>query len=361
MVASTSIFTSASHAAVPIRFSTLPYLLILCGLVAVRPICGQELREQPTPFSTLLDFQTLGLGKKPRQALPIWLESVQKTTEPINSTAPQKATFRIRLRRLGQLNDQLQLRLFFDDLPDAAPNVTGWSETGAQQYQSRQLGGGLRLATSETLIIPASNVDYIDITVAGNGSNVRSAFLATMKKAETLHGLDFDKPSDVEDPFSNLRKSESAAHDTYLYGRVKATLESPPTSLKPKDRAGLVWEFDLDAIPLLAVIAFEILDADPLAPPEWTINGRPLGPVAIHLPDLSDPAYQGMVRPQQRGVHFQYNGWLRGQQAIPGSALRIGLNKIAVRLTKDSEPVAVRAVELQFKHHWQHLDYKLAP
>jgi hypothetical protein len=330
-------------------------------LIAVGPICGQELREQPTPFSTLLDFQTMGLGKTPRQPLPIWLESVRKTTEPVNSTEPQKTTFRIRLRRLGQLNDWLQLRLFFDDLPDAAPNVTGWSETGAQQYRSPQLGGGLRLATSETLIIATGNLDYLDITVPGNGTNVRSAFLATLKKAETLHGLDFDKPPDVEDPFANLPKSEPAAHDSYLYGRVKASLESAPTALKPTDRAGLVWEFELDAIPLLAVIAFEILDADPLAPPEWTINGRPLGSVAIHLPDLSDPAYQGVVRPQQRDVHFQYNGWLRGQQPIPGSALRVGLNKIALRLTKDAEPVAVRALELQFKHHWQHLDYKLAP
>ena len=286
---------------------------------------------------------------------------MQRTTEPVNSTAPQKTTFRIRLRRLGQLNDQLQLRLFFDDLPDAAPNVTGWSETGARQYQSPQLGGGLRLATSETLIIPAGNLDYLDIAVPGDGSNLRSAFLATMKKAETLHGLDFDKPPDVEDPFANLRKSEPASHDSYLYGRVKASLESPPTSLTRANRAGLAWEFELDAIPLLAVIAFEILDADPLALPEWTLNGRPLGPVAIHLPDLSDPAYQGTVRPLQRDVHFQYNGWLRGQQAVPGSALRVGLNKIVLRLTKDSEPVAVRAVELQFKHHWQHLDYKLAP
>lgn len=345
----------------PIRFSTLPYSLILCGLIALDSLCGQELREQPTPFSTILDFQSFGPGKAPRQALPIWLESVQKATEPVNSAEPQRTTFRIRLRRLGQLNDQLQLRLFFDDLPDAAPNVTGWSETGAQQYQSPRLGGGLRLATSETLIIPTSNVDYLDVNVPGNGSNLRSAFLATMKKAETLHGLDFDKPPEVEDPFSNLRKSEPATDDSYLYGRVKASLESPPATLTPTDRAGLVWEFELDAIPLLAVIAFEILDVDPLAPPEWTINGRPLGAATIHLPDLSDPAYQGTVRPQQRDVHFQYNGWLRGQKTVPGSALRVGLNKIVIRLTKDSEPVAVRAVELQFKHHWQFLDYKLSP
>jgi len=60
-------------------------------------------------------------------------------------------------------------------------------------------------------------------------------------------------------------------------------------------------------------------------------------------------------------LHFQYNGWLRGQQVIPGSALRAGLNKITLRLTKDSGPVAVRTVELQLKHHWRHLDYKLSP
>ena len=343
--------------------STTPTLrrLALCALLPFFAARAQELQEQPTPFSTWLDFQTLGSAHAPRQALPIWLESVQRTSHPANTNAPVKTTFRIRLRRFGQLNAHLQLRLFFDDVPGAAPLVSGWSETGAQQFRSQPLGSGLDLATSESLVIAAEKLDYIDVAVPGDGSNVRGAFVATLKKSETLHALDFTAPAELDDPFANLPPSPPASNDSYLYGRVKAGIESGPVTLAPADAREIAWEIELDAIPLLAVIAFEILDVDPLSPPEWIVNGTPLGAASIHLPDIADPAYQGIVRPLESTPRFQYNGWLRGQQAIPGSALRAGVNKLVLRLDKKSNAVAVRAVELQLKHHWQHLDYKLTP
>ena len=342
-------------------FSSIFLRLALCALLPLAAACAQELQEQPTPFSTWIDFQTLGSPNAPRQALPIWLESVQRTAQPSNTNAPVKTTYRIRLRRFGQLNGQLQLRLFFDDVPDASPVVSGWSETGAQHFKSPTLGTGLNLATSESLIIPAETLDYLDVSVPGDGANVRGAFVATLKKSETLHALDFAEPPEIDDPFANLPASPSAASDTYLYGRVKAGIESGTVTLTPADVPTIAWEIELDAIPLLAVLAFEILDVDPLHPPEWVINGVPMGAAAIHLPDLADPGYQGIVHPQESAPRFQYNGWLHGQQAIPGTALRAGVNKLVLRLDKKSNAVAVRAVELQLKHHWQHLDYKLVP
>lgn len=350
-----------------LSLSVFPYAsmklrhLILCALLPLFPAGAQELQEQPTPFSAWVDFQTIGSIHSPKQALPIWLESVQRAAQPSNTNAPVKTTFRIRLRRLGSLNERLQLRLFFDDLKGASPVISGWSETGEKHFLSQPLGSGLNLATSESLILKAETLDYVDVSVPGDGSNVRGAFLATLKKAETLHAIDFAEPPELDDAFANLPSAAPASGDTFLFGRVKAGIEAGAITLNPADAPSITWQIELDAIPLLAVVTFEILGVDPLHPPEWIINGTPLGGAAIHLPDLADPAYQAVVRSGEPKPRFQYNGWLRGQQAIPSSMLRAGLNKLVLRIDGKSNKLAVRAVEMQLKHHWQNLDYKLVP
>jgi hypothetical protein len=342
------------------RFLTL-HLIALCVTCIFAPAGAQELRQQPTPFSTWIDFQTLGSPHAPRQPLPIWLDSVEKVTQPVDAQSPVKTTFRVRLRRYEQLNSRLQVRVFFTDRADALPVITGWSETGSQAYQSNPLGNGLNFPTSETLVIPGENLDYLDVAVAGDGKNLRGVFLATLGKSSILRALDFADPAEVTDPFSNLPPLETSPNDSYLFGRVRATLGADPVPLTPTDPGGLVWEIELDAVPLIAVVWFEVLGADPLRPPEWIVNDRPLGAASIRLPDLADPAYQAIVHPLEPRPRFHYNGWLHGQQVIPGSALRSGLNKVALRLNKESGPVAVRSVELLLKHHWEFLDYKLAP
>ena len=344
----------------PYSASSFLRCLVLCELFVGARTDAQELQVQPTPFSAWIDLQSVGSPRAERQALPIWLESVQRMTQPPNSDQPVKTTFRVRLRRFGGLNEHFQLRLFFDDVPDAAPTVTGWSETGARQYRSPELGSGLDLPTSESLFVAGENLDYLDIAVPGNGGNLRGLFLTTLKSSTTYHALDFAEPIAISDPFANLSPLEPTENDSYLFGRVKATIASGVATLTPGDAGRLTFEFELDAIPLLAVVSFEILDADPLHPPECVVNDRPLGPSSIHLPDIADPGYQATARALDSATRFQYNGWLRGQQAIPGSVLRAGLNKLVFRLDKKAGPAAIRTVEIQFKHHWKHLDYKLA-
>lgn len=336
-------------------------LVAFCALLSFGRAQAQELREQPTPFSAWVDFQTTGQAGAPKQGYPIWLESVQRTAVPSNTNAQVKTTFRIRLRRLGGLNGHLQVRLFFDDLPGASPTISGWSETGVNYYTSKPLGSGVGLPTSESLVLPAEALDYIDVSVPGDGASVRGAFLATLKSAETLHALDFAAPAELADAFANLPATTSTSGDTYLYGRVKAAIEGEAVTLTPGVNASMTWEIEIDALPLLSVISFEILDVDPVHPPEWVVNSTPMGPSAIHLPDIADPGFQGIVRSTEPLPRFQYNGWIRGQQVIPSSMLKIGVNKLVLRLDGKSNAVAVRAVELQLKHHWQHLDYKLAP
>ena len=87
----------------------------------------------------------------------------------------------------------------------------------------------------------------------------------------------------------------------------------------------------------------------------------PAGGAAIHLPDLADPAYQAIVRADQPHPRFQYNGWLHGQQAIPEVCFALEKTSSCCDSMENRTELAVRAVEIQLKHHWQHLDYKLVP
>jgi hypothetical protein len=336
--------------------------LFLCALLALAvPGRPQDLREQITPFSVWLDFQALSRPNPPKVALPIWLESVISDHQPAGPGSPEQTVFRLRLRRMGHLNSEVSLRVFFTDDPAAGPVVSAWTETGLLRFLSDRLGADLNLPTSATLSIPTAGTDYIDITVPGDGHTVRGAFIATEKKGETSFAFDFAPATTATDPFGNLPPVKPEEHDSYLFGRVKATLEPGIVKLTPGTADGMVLEFELDRPPLLAVVTFEMLNADVMYPPEIAVNERPLGAPAVHLPELADPAYLGEVRPLERDMRFRYTGWLRCQKVIPGSALQAGVNRLKIRLDRHSGPSAVRAVTMQLKHNWQNLDYTLTP
>src|SRR4051812_12938243 len=122
-------------------------LLLLCAALLLVPLVapGQDLRRQPVPFTAWLDFHAMAKPNAPRLALPIWLESVSSERPKRIEGEPQKTVFRLRLRRVGALNPEIQLRLFFEDNPLGPPRITGWTETGALNYQSGPLGEGLGL------------------------------------------------------------------------------------------------------------------------------------------------------------------------------------------------------------------------
>lgn len=333
--------------------------VFLAGLML--PLANaQVLRQQPTPFSVWLDFRTLSTGAPSRVALPIWLESVQTESVPGEKARPGRTIFRLYFRPLYHLNSYVHLRLFFDDQPGHEPSVTGWTETGDLRFEGRPLGAGVGLPTSEALLVPMRDINYLEIEAPGNGNGLRGAFLTTLKKAETHHALDFATSSEVQDPFDNLPSTSNGDDDSYLFGRVRATLERGVARLTPGEPP-LTYEFELDTRPLVAVLTFEILDVDPLYPPEATINGRPLGAISVHLPDLADPGFEGAVLPLEPDMRFRYAGWLRCQKIIRGSALEAGLNRLVVQSNSHSGAVAIRAVDIQLKHNWQNLHYKLVP
>ena len=334
-----------------LRFAILA--LACCAAGGVR---AQELKVQPTPFSVWLDFEALVKPNAPKIALPIWMESIVSDTTPARDGKPERTNFRVRLRRFGPLNSELQLRLFFLDKAGASPVVTGWTETGSQPFTSPPLGTGLNLSTSESLTIPAGDLDYLDIAVPGDGANIRGAYLSTLKSHQAKHALDFEPAGGVEDPFGNFAPTALPSDDLFLYGRVRATVDPGVVKIVPPDTQRADYEFELDAAPLLAVCTFEVLNADPVEPIYLWANDRAVGPVAVHFPDLADPGYQGARRENE--VQFHYAGWLRAQVVIRGSQLSAGRNKIVLGLNEQAGPVAVRAVEIHLKHPWKHSDYE---
>ena len=298
-----------------VRLRRIPVILTLLVLgVWTSAARAQELQVQPTPFSVWLDFEALATPNAPKIALPIWMESVVRNTTPARGDQPEQTVFRIRLRRFGQLNDEVQLRIFFLDKPDAAPTVTGWTETGSQPYVSPPLGAGLNLPNSESLLIPTGQLDYLDIAVPGDGANLRGAYFSTLKTHEAKHALDFEPAGIVEDPFGKSPSTTPPENDLALYGRVLATIDPGVVKLEPPDAARARYEFDLDAAPVLAVVTLEVLNADPLEPLNVWANDRPVGPVSVHFPDLADPGYQAVLPQLERDLRYRYTGWLRAAQ-----------------------------------------------
>lgn len=333
------------------------FLAGACALEAMLAIVkAQEVVPQPIPFSVWLDFKALTRPNPPHVGLPIWLESLQTQHNAATATSDEQTIYRLRLRRMGQLNSEIRFRLFFDDTPGASPMITGWTEIGAQRYQSEPLGSGLDLPSSAELTIPVVDTDYLDITVPGNGSNLRGVFLNTLRKTEGRAAIDFPTSNETPDPFGNLPAAQPSDEDTSLYGRVRATLEPKAVKLAPAE----TFEFQLGQVPLVVIVSFEVLNVDIAYPPEVAINGLSLGTAKMRLPDLADPAYRGDVRPLVRDMRFRYTGWLPCQAIIPGSQLHSGVNKLTLTANHEGTSVAVRAVELQLKHNTETLDYSFS-
>ena len=320
---------------------------------------AQQLKKQPTPFSVWLDFRALSSATPPQVALPVWFDSLSTTSTPASGSLPALTHYRVQLRHGSTKSTDLQLRLFFDDVANSGITVTGWSETGSHVFQKGPLGEGLGLPTSVSMALPMTGVDYLELAVPGNGSVLRGVFLASLNSTAIRQPIDFPTGISVADAFGNLPAASPKADDFHLLGRVQATLDPGILKLTPGSADAGSWQFNLQSAPLIAVITFEILDADPISPPQMLMNNQPLGPVDIHFPDLADPGYVGVVRALDPNTHFRYTGWLRAQKVISASALQAGSNALVVQLNKASGPAAVRAVEIQLKYKVSDLDFSI--
>jgi hypothetical protein len=306
---------------------------------------GQDLDRQPTAFTAYLDFQ-----RQPKD-LPIWIERVETQAIQADATQPLKTVYRIRFRHFPGLVDEVLLRVYFDDEAQEQPVVTGWSEIGTRVIDPVTLGQGLGLPSSQTLRIPMLGVDYVDIEVPGEGSIVRGALAVALRQTETKEALDFGGTAEVTDPFGNEAPTVTGSDDLLLFGRVKATLEPGVISMGTgADSGPIEFDFPLEQAPLIALLTFEILNADIAQPPELWVNGKDAGPVNVITTDLADPALTGAVEPAQADVVFHYGGWLKCQKVIPGSLFTSSSNQLLITTPAGATPVALRSVEVQLKY-----------
>jgi hypothetical protein len=314
--------------------------------LAVCPVIAQDLARQPTAFTAYLDLHA------PARELPIWIERVDQQTVPADATDPEKTVYRIRFRRFTGLVDEVLMRVYFDDLPNQEPVLSGWSEIGTRVLAPETLGQGLGLPSSETVSIPMAGVDYIDIETPGDGSTVRGVLAVAIRKTETKETIDFGGTAAVTDPFGNGQASITGTDDVLLFGRVKATLEPGIVSLATGDAAdqGVEFDFPLAQAPMIALLTFEILNADISSPPQLSVNGKEAGDVNVIVTDLADPALTGAIEAARPDVVYHYGGWLKCQKVIPGSLLTAGTNAIVISTPGRPQPVALRSVEVQLKY-----------
>ena len=191
----------------------LAAIFALLVLLAGGPGAGAQGPErQPIPFSVWLDFDLLsGAESARRSRSPSGWNRSRRNGLPPSPGADEKTVFRVRFRHMGELSREIELRLFFDDLPKMSPVVTGWTETGAMRWTSGALGSGLGLSTSETMIVPAGSLDYLDITVPGHGNTIRGVFLSSVTLTETRLSLDFPGARAFTDPFGAVTQAPAAA------------------------------------------------------------------------------------------------------------------------------------------------------
>src|SRR5437879_12517060 len=88
--------------------------------------------------------------------------------------AAANTVFRIRVAQPPGDYQVLFFRLFFDDKPDARPQLVAWNELGTQVLRSGELGsGGVGLLISDSVIIPMSGISTLDIEVPVDVKTIR--------------------------------------------------------------------------------------------------------------------------------------------------------------------------------------------
>jgi hypothetical protein len=321
-------------------------LVLLLPLAFSPGVYAQDLARQPTAFTAYLDFH------RQEEELPIWIERVEKQTIKTDPGQLGMTVYRVRFRHFAGLADEVLMRVYFDDAAGAQPVFSGWSEIGTRVLGPQTLGQGLGLPSSETVSIPMAGVDYVDIEAPGDGYTVRGALALALRKTETKEGLDFGGTAEVTDPFGNGSPTITGTDDVLLFGRVKATLEPGvvPLGTGENPSQAVAFDFPLDRAPLIALLTFEILNADISAPPQLSVNGKDAGNVNVIVTDLADPALTGAIEAARADAVYRYGGWLKCQKVVPGSLLTAGSNEFLISTPGNPAPVALRAIEVQLKY-----------
>ncbi|MFN2541021.1 MAG: hypothetical protein ABR514_02480 [Chthoniobacterales bacterium] len=313
-----------------------------------------------TPQNAWIDLRQHVDASATTQAAPTWVESVRMIAARDQNNGSPKTVFRIQVAQPPGDYRILFFRLFFDDKPNARPQLTAWDESGTQLLHSGELGIGISLPSSDSALIPMQGISLIDIEVPGDGATVRGAYLDWMTSSEVAHPLAAQHRDVIPEPFSSMPPLHPPAEDTEKFGTVTATLAAETIQIGPDVQDAAMFEFGVEAQPLLAVLTFDVASPHIATPPQVYLNGEDIGPVSLILPELADPAYRGEMEPLLKQMQFRYTGWLRAQKVVPLSSLKIGANSLIIA-SSDSSAAAIRSTQIQLKYLWDKSDYILQP
>ena len=273
--------------------------------------------------------------------------------------ASAKTIFRIRIAHPPGDYQVLYFRLFFDDNSNARPELVAWDESGSQVLRSGQLGSGIGLPSSDSVMIPMTGISTLDIEVPGDGKTIRGAFLDWMTSSEVVHPLNAEHRDVIPEPFSSLPPLHAPEQDLEKFGTVTATLASETIPIGAPPEQGAAFQFGIEAQPLLALLTFEVASPRIDSPPEIYVNGEDVGAATVTLPELADPGYRGKMESLLKEMRFQYTGWLRAQKLIPVNNLKVGINDIIITSGSATSTSAIRGTQVQLKYLWEKSDYLL--
>ncbi|MBA3543579.1 MAG: hypothetical protein H0T83_03955, partial [Chthoniobacterales bacterium] len=280
-------------------FRFIAFALFLLALVpaqaqqALPPEGAQVLKASPSaqaaPESAWLDLRQNNPARSTVQVAPSWVESVSFAPGKSGSETLTKSVFRVRLTRPNDDCQIMLFRLYFDDLPEAQPELIAWDESGTQLLHSGSLGQKTGLATSSNTTVPMIGVTAIDIEVPGDGRSVRGAYLDWMKTTQVMRPMHAEQQKLMADPFGGPSALKAGEEDAEVFGTVTAPLTADTIPIGSSMQNGAAFQFGLEAQPLMALLTFEVASPQIEAPPSVYVNGTDVGPASLVLPDLADP------------------------------------------------------------------------
>jgi hypothetical protein len=314
-----------------------------------------------TPASAWLDLRQTATTNSVGQSAPEWVKGI--TTAPLSGEngTPPKTLFHIELVQPPGDYSNLLFRLLFDDKPDARPELIARDDSGAEISHSGELGAGIDLPSSESVVIPMQGVVAVDIAVPGDGKGVRAAYLDWMKSSETVQPVNAEDRHVIAESFAAMPPLDAPEQDAEKFGAVTATLSAETIHLGAQLEDGAAFQFGIERQPLLALLTFEVASPQIDAPPEIYLNGQGIGAATLMLPELSDPAYRGEMEALVSQMHFRYTGWLRAQKVVPVADLKAGENQLIIANGAGTAASAIRATQIQLKYLWEKSDYTLRP
>lgn len=346
-----------------VRFgSALRAFACSLAFAAALPAADPVLRTESTPNSVWLDLRPFAEETAKPQVVPGWVDALETEQISINALGPDGAyvapatVYRIRVARVVDA-EAILVRVYFDDQPGLSPSVTAWDELGTELARSGDFGDALGLPNAKGVVIPTARLNYLEITVPGDGSTVRSAHLSWMMRHELWRPLDLTTAPTVLEPFRTLRAEArpTEGEDRMRHGVVTAVLQEGMLKLAAGG-GSMRFPFEIERAPLVALLSFEVLGADLEHPPEIRLNGRLLGEAQYAMPDLADPAIRGELQDTRAGVGFRYAGWLRATRLVPTFALTAGVNMLEVTAKTEAGEMALRRVDIQLKYPFEQLD-----